>query len=92
MSGIKNALETQKNLADYEARNTWRSLLIPAVGSAAFFASTLANVIKTYRKVGWPNGAFTKTDYLLMSIPFAIMALAFSEMAFPPLPDVGGED
>jgi len=44
------------------------------------------------RRVGWPNGAFTKTDYVLMSIPFAIMALAFSEMAYPPLPDVGGED
>lgn len=92
MSGIKDAMETQQNLADHEARNTWRSLLIPAVGSAAFFASTLANVIKTYRKVGWPNGAFTKTDYLLMGVPFAIMALAFSEMIYPPLPEVSGED
>ena len=92
MAGIKNAMVAQQNLADHEARNTWRSLLIPAVGSAAFFASTLANVIKTYRRVGWPNGAFTKTDYLLMGIPFAIMALAFSEMVNPPLPEGTGED
>jgi hypothetical protein len=92
MSSIKDAMDSQKTLADHEARNTWRSLLIPAVGSAAFFASTLANIIKTYRKVGWPNGAFTKTDYLLMGIPFAIMALAFSEMVNPPLPEGSGEE
>ena len=92
MSSIKNAMETQQALADHDSRNTWRALLIPAVGSAAFFASTVVNVIKTYRRVGWPKGAFTTTDYVLMSIPFAIMALAFTEMAYPPLTDVGGED
>jgi hypothetical protein len=58
------------------ARNAWRSLLIPAVGSAAFFSSMLTNIFKTYTKHGFPKNSFKKTDYLLMAIPFVIIPLA----------------
>ena len=35
------------------ARQAWRSLLIPAVGSACFFASAVVGFIRTYRKHGF---------------------------------------
>jgi hypothetical protein len=59
------------------ARSAWRSLLVPAVGSAAFFASTVIGFIRTYRKYGFPQDAFKPFDYALMSIPFAIIGMAF---------------
>ena len=65
--------------AEMKARKAWRDLLIPAVGSAAFFASMVVNVLKTNSKYGWPKKAFKPTDYVLMSIPFVILALAIGE-------------
>jgi len=64
---------------EIKGRKEWRGLLIPAVGSAAFFSSMLVNVLKTHRKHGWPKNAFGTTDYILMAIPFAIIALALHE-------------
>ena len=71
----------QATAQEQAKRNAWRALLIPAVGSAAFFATTLANVIKTYRKEGFPSGAFTLTDKVLMATPFIIFGLAMHEIA-----------
>lgn len=64
---------------DIKARKAWRGLLVPAVGSAAFFAATLINVINLHKNHGWPKDAFKKTDYVLMAIPFIIIALAIGE-------------
>lgn len=59
------------------ARQAWRRLLVPAVGSAAFFASAVVGFIKTYKKYGFPKDAFKPFDYGLMSIPFVIIGMAF---------------
>jgi hypothetical protein len=64
---------------DNEGRNAWRKLLIPAVGSGAFFASMLVSIINTYHIHGFPKNAFRLTDYLLMSIPIVVIAVALSE-------------
>jgi len=61
------------------SRNAWRAILIPAVGSAALSASMVVNILKTHKEHGWPKRAFKKSDYLLMAIPFAIIALAIGE-------------
>ncbi|MHA1285958.1 MAG: hypothetical protein ACTSPB_01020 [Candidatus Thorarchaeota archaeon] len=81
MTGNQEAIE-QKFDKDKEsellaARHAWRSLLVPAVGSAAFFASTVVGFIRTYRKYGFPQDAFKSFDYALMGIPFAIVGMAF---------------
>jgi len=60
-------------------RKAWRNLLIPAVGSAAFFTSTMLGIIRTKKQHGWPNGSFYISDYLLMGIPFLILGLGFYE-------------
>jgi len=62
-------------------RQAWRSLLIPAVGSAAFFGTTVANAIRTYRRVGWPGDAFNATDWLLISLPVVMVVIAVGEGA-----------
>ena len=64
---------------DNEGRTAWRKLLIPAVGSGAFFASMLVSIINTYHIHGFPKNAFKPTDYLLMSIPIVVITVALSE-------------
>ena len=64
---------------DTIGRDAWRRLLIPAVGSGAFFASMLVSVINTYHSHGFPKNAFRLTDYLLMSIPAIVIVIALSE-------------
>ena len=65
--------------AEDKARNAWRAMLVPAVGSIAFFATLVVNVIRNYKKHGWPSNAFKKSDYILMAIPFAVIGLAVFE-------------
>ena len=60
-------------------RDAWRSMLVPAVGSIAFFATLVVNVIRNYKKHGWPSNAFKRSDYILMAIPFAVIGLAVFE-------------
>ena len=60
-------------------RKAWRSLLIPVVGSAAFFASSVVNILKTYKRYGFPEKAFNTSDYLLLTMPFVIFFLALHE-------------
>lgn len=84
MSDSDKAIITKKQAEKQEAemlarRKAWRNLLIPAVGSAAFFTSTMLGVIRTKKQHGWPNGAFYISDYLLMGIPFLILGLGFFE-------------
>ena len=78
---ISEDFAEQKDASLQAKRDAWRGLLIPAVGSAAFFATTMANVIKTYRKEGFPTGAFTLTDKVLLAAPFLIFGLAMHEIA-----------
>ena len=60
---------------DLNARQAWLSLLIPAVGSACFFASAVVGFIRTYRKHGFPKNAFTGADYALMGLPFVVIGM-----------------
>jgi len=61
------------------SRTAWRILLIPLIGSAAFFSTSLAGVIRTHQKYGWPKEAFTFADYFLISLPFIIIPLTLYE-------------
>jgi len=74
---IEQKFDEQQEEQVLAARHAWRSLLVPAVGSAAFFASAIVGFIRTYRKYGFPQHAFKPFDYGLMSIPFVIVGMAF---------------
>jgi putative Ca2+/H+ antiporter (TMEM165/GDT1 family) len=74
---IEQKFDEQQEAQVLAARHAWRSLLVPAVGSAAFFASAIVGFIRTYRKYGFPQHAFKPFDYGLMSIPFVIVGMAF---------------
>jgi hypothetical protein len=76
---ISQEIEDTVDQETERRRQAWRALLIPAVGSAAFFGTTLANAIKTYRKQGWPGDAFTSLDYLLIALPVAMFVIAIGE-------------
>jgi len=76
---IENQVEAEADAQTEQRRKAWRGMLIPAVGSAAFFTSTLLGITRTYRQYGWPSDAFGWTDYALMSIPFVILALGLTE-------------
>ena len=55
MSDNDNAIV---NKLENDGRIAWRKLLVPTVGSAAFFASMLVSIINTYANHGWPKNAF----------------------------------
>ena len=76
---LQEQVEAQVDAQQEARRKAWRGKLIPAVGSAAFFTSTLLGIGRTYRQYGWPSDAFGWTDYALMSIPFVILALGLTE-------------
>jgi len=76
---ISENLQDQKDAQELARRKAWRNLLIPAVGSAAFFTSTMLGVIRTHKQHGWPNGSFYLSDYLLMGVPFLILSLGIFE-------------
>ncbi|MBP98851.1 hypothetical protein CMK18_23120 [Candidatus Poribacteria bacterium] len=76
---IENQVVAEADAQTEQRRKAWRGMLIPAVGSAAFFTSTLLGITRTYRQYGWPSDAFGWTDYALMSIPFVILALGLTE-------------
>lgn len=66
--------------AEKTNRKAWRDLLVTSVGSAAFLAAAMSNIIKTHDKHGWPKNAFKTTDYVLMTVPFLVMALSLHEV------------
>jgi hypothetical protein len=76
---IEKQVDAEVDAKTDARRKAWRNMLIPAVGSAAFFTSTLLGITRTYRQYGWPSDAFGWTDYALMSIPFVILALGLTE-------------
>ncbi len=65
--------------AEKKNRKAWRDLLVTSVGSAAFLAAAMSNMIKTHKKHGWPKNAFKNTDYILMTVPFLVIALSLHE-------------
>jgi hypothetical protein len=76
MANSTNAIVVKK---ETEGRIAWRKLLVPAVGSAAFFASMVVSLIGTYNTHGWPKNAFKTSDYILMSIPLIVIVSAVTE-------------
>ncbi|HIK68015.1 MAG TPA: hypothetical protein EYF95_08615 [Flavobacteriales bacterium] len=76
---VQAQIESEVQSQQESRRKAWRGMLIPAVGSAAFFTSTLLGIGRIYRQYGWPSDAFGWSDYALMSIPFVILALGLTE-------------
>lgn len=66
--------------ADEQARQAWRSWVIPAVGSMAFFSSMLINGFKNYRTYGFPSHTFTRSDWILLALPVVVVAVALSDI------------
>ena len=62
-SRIEQEFASKQQAQELAARQAWRGLLVPAVGSAAFFASAVVGFIRTYRKYGFPHDAFKPFDY-----------------------------
>ena len=63
-----------------QARQAWRSWVIPAVGSMAFFSSMLINGFKNYRTYGFPAHTFTRSDWILLALPVVVVAVALSDI------------
>lgn len=79
-NSITKAASTPAAKATEQARQAWRSCVIPAVGSMAFFSSMLINGFKNYKNFGFPKHAFTNSDWLLMSLPIVVVVVALSDI------------
>ena len=76
---IEAKVEAEADAQTDARRKAWRNMLIPAVGSAAFFSSMLVNVMRTYARYGFPTHAFNFTDKVLIAIPVVITGIALYE-------------
>ena len=65
---------------DSAARQAWRGWMVPAVGSAAFFASMVLGGFRNYRNYGFPAHVFTKTDWVLLALPVVVVVIALSDV------------
>ena len=65
---------------DSNARQAWRGWMVPAVGSAAFFASMLLGGFRNYKNYGFPTHVFTKTDWILLALPAVVVIVALSDV------------
>lgn len=72
---IERKFAETNGLKVLESRQAWRGLLIPMVGASVFMASTVVNIIRTHRTHGWPQGAFTPADKVLMGMPLLIIGM-----------------
>ena len=77
---IEKASTAPAVAANEQARQAWRSWVIPAVGSMAFFSSMLINGFKNYKNYGFPAHVFTRSDWLLMSLPVVVVVVALSDI------------
>ena len=63
------------------SRNAWRSTSVAAIGSLAFFASMLINVVRTWNNHGSPVISFQKHDYVLVAVPVLVLGYVFLELS-----------
>lgn len=87
MTDEKQAMRKDVKRADEQARQAWRGWVIPAVGSMAFFSSMLINGIRNYKTYGFPTHVFNKTDWILLSLPIIVVAVALSDTGVPTMED-----
>tara|TARA_B100000029_G_scaffold408029_1_gene409149 strand:- start:19 stop:306 length:288 start_codon:yes stop_codon:yes gene_type:complete len=66
--------------ANEQARQAWRSWVIPAVGSMAFFSSMLINGFKNYKAYGFPAHVFNRSDWVLLALPVVVVGVALSDI------------
>ena len=71
---LQENVEAEVDAQQQARRKAWRSLLIPAVGSAAFLLLPFRYCSHS-SSIRLASDAFGWTDYALMSIPFVILAL-----------------
>tara|TARA_B100000686_G_scaffold353697_1_gene460337 strand:+ start:3188 stop:3478 length:291 start_codon:yes stop_codon:yes gene_type:complete len=77
---IEKAATAPAVAANEQARQAWRSWVIPAVGSMAFFSSMLINGFKNYRTYGFPAHTFTRSDWVLLALPVVVVVVAMSDI------------
>ena len=77
---MNNDAKAPSKKKDSTARQAWRGWMVPAVGSAAFFASMVLGGFRNYRNYGFPAHVFTKTDWVLLALPVVVVVIALSDV------------
>jgi len=70
---IDKDFDAQAEAKDEISRKAWRGTMLAAVGSLAFFLSTVGNVHKTYQSHGNPLKVVEKHDIALFSVPILVI-------------------
>jgi|TARA_R110000803_G_scaffold1049_1_gene3503 hypothetical protein len=70
---IDKEFDAQAEAKDEISRKAWRGTMLAAVGSLAFFLSTVGNVHKTWQSHGNPLRVVEIHDLALFSVPIFII-------------------
>jgi|TARA_B110000263_G_C14958291_1_gene351346 hypothetical protein len=84
---IDKEFDAQANAQDEVARKAWRGTMLAAVGSLAFFLSTVGNVHKTWQSHGNPMKVVEIHDLALFSVPILVIGYFLVETS-----NTNGED
>ena len=71
---IEGQLKADSDAKDDVSRKAWRGTMLAAVGSLAFFLSTIGNVRKTWSSHGNPFRVVETHDLALYSVPILVIA------------------
>jgi len=70
---IDSQLQSDSDAKDDVSRKAWRGTMLAAVGSLAFFLSTIGNVRKTWTSHGNPFKVVEAHDLALFSVPILVI-------------------
>jgi len=71
---IDSEFASQEEAKAEISRKAWRGTMLAAVGSLAFFLSTVGNVRKTWQAHGSPLKSVEYHDLALYSVPILVIA------------------
>ncbi|MCK4978637.1 MAG: hypothetical protein KAS36_17010 [Anaerolineales bacterium] len=60
-------------------RSSWMALIVPAVGTFAVLSSLVLNIVRTYKKHGFPEDTFRTRDLVIVAIPALLIGFATLE-------------
>ena len=55
------------------------ALIVPAVGTFAVLSSLVLNIVRTYKKHGFPEDTFRTRDLVIVAIPALLIGFATLE-------------
>ena len=83
LGSINRKFEADSQERKEFGRSSWMALIVPAVGTFAVLSSLVLNIVRTYKKHGFPEDTFRTRDLVIVAIPALCSRLRCPAFAVP---------